>query len=231
MFDTSRTSSSLTVAESFRPVAVERGLRRRLNLPLTLTLLRIFLVPLVIALLLINGRNTDFWAAGAFLVASLTDLLDGYLARKRGEVTALGIMLDPVADKLLTSSAFICLVALDQIPAWMVVIIVGREFAVTGLRGIASAKGLLLEPSDLGKAKMVLQVVGISVMILARRFPVLQPLGSGLIWMVVVFALASAGQYFWFFRRKLHVDFQEPVSGRVQIVRVSEDGEDDDRAE
>src|SRR6266550_3272364 len=103
-----------------------------MNLPNGLTLMRIFLVPFLVAVLV---------AALIFLAASLTDLLDGYLARKRGQVTTLGTLLDPVADKLLISSAFISLVQLQVVPAWVVVIIVGREFAVTGLRSIASAQG------------------------------------------------------------------------------------------
>ena len=100
-----------------------------MNLPLSLTVLRIFFVPLIVVLLLTKGNNMDIWAVVVFLLASTTDLLDGYLARKRGQVTAMGILLDPLADKLLTASAFISLVWLHLVPAWMVVIIVGRELA------------------------------------------------------------------------------------------------------
>jgi CDP-diacylglycerol--glycerol-3-phosphate 3-phosphatidyltransferase len=115
-----------------------------MNLPNALTLSRIFLVPVLVAVLL---TKYDPWiAATIFLAASLTDLLDGYFARKRGQVTTLGVLLDPVADKLLISSAFISLVQLDPeyVPAWMVVIIIGREFAVSGLRSIASAQGFTI---------------------------------------------------------------------------------------
>src|SRR5512136_786931 len=108
-----------------------------------------------------------------FIAASFTDWLDGYLARKRGQITTLGILLDPIADKLLTSAAFISLVELNLVPAWMVVIIVGREFAVAGLRAIASGEGFAIEASELGKTKMVFQVVRISVMVLERRHAVL----------------------------------------------------------
>ena len=134
-----------------------------MNLPLSLTVLRIFFVPLIVVLMLTKGNNMDIWAVVVFLLASATDLADGYLARKRRQVTALGILLDPLADKLLTASAFISLVWLHLVPAWMVVIIVGRELAVTGLRSIASAQGLLLQASELGKTKMVLQVAAATV--------------------------------------------------------------------
>jgi len=127
-----------------------------MNLPLSLTLLRIFFVPLVVVLLLTKGHNMDGWAVGVFLAAAATDLLDGHLARRRGQITKLGILLDPVADKLLTSAAFISLVERGYAPAWIVVIIVGREFAVSGLHAIASAEGYVLAASELGKTKMVL---------------------------------------------------------------------------
>src|SRR5579872_4067300 len=118
-----------------------------MNLPISLTLLRIIFMPIVVVLLLTKGQNMDLWAVAVFLLAAVTDLLDGYLARARGQITNLGILLDPIADKLLTSAAFISLTELHLVPAWMVVIIVGREFAVSGLRSIASAEGYMLEPS------------------------------------------------------------------------------------
>ncbi|HZP02064.1 MAG TPA: CDP-diacylglycerol--glycerol-3-phosphate 3-phosphatidyltransferase [Terriglobia bacterium] len=174
-----------------------------MNLPISLTLLRIFFVPLLVVLLLTKGENMDLWAVGVFLLAAATDLLDGYLARKRSQVTTLGILLDPIADKLLTSAAFISLVELHLIPAWMVVIIVGREFAVSGLRGIAMAEGYTLAASELGKTKMLFQVFAITVIVLERRYPTVHPLGEVLLWMVVAFALASAAQYFWKFWKRL----------------------------
>src|SRR5262247_1021804 len=132
------------------------------NLPNALTLVRIFAVPLLVALLM--TKDHMLIAALIFLAASFTDLLDGYLARKRGQITTLGVLLDPVADKLLISSAFISLVQLDIVPAWMVVIIIGREFAVSGLRSIASAQGFTISASELGKIKMVAQVAAISLL-------------------------------------------------------------------
>jgi CDP-diacylglycerol--glycerol-3-phosphate 3-phosphatidyltransferase len=191
-----------------------------MNLPISLTLLRIFFVPLLVVLLLTKGHNMDLWAVGVFLLAAATDLFDGYLARKRGQITTLGILLDPIADKLLVSSALISLVELRLIPAWMVVIIVGREFAVTGLRGIASAEGFALEASELGKTKMVFQVVAITVIVLERRYPAVHPLGELLLWTVVAFALVSAVQYFWSFWRKLDVRLKRSPLRPLVILRV-----------
>jgi CDP-diacylglycerol--glycerol-3-phosphate 3-phosphatidyltransferase len=174
-----------------------------MNLPVALTLLRIFIVPLLVALLLTKGKNMDLWAVAVFLVAAGTDLLDGYLARKRSQVTTLGILLDPIADKLLISAAFISMVELRMVPAWMVVIIVGREFAVSGLREIASAEGFALEASELGKTKMVMQVIAVVVIVLGQRYSLLHLWGRILLWLVLLFALASAVQYFRHFWRNL----------------------------
>jgi CDP-diacylglycerol---glycerol-3-phosphate 3-phosphatidyltransferase len=189
-----------------------------MNLPLSLTILRIFFVPLVVVLLLTKGHNMDLWAVAVFLLAATTDLLDGYLARKRGQVTALGILLDPLADKLLTASAFISLVELHLVPAWMVVIIIGRELAVTGLRSIASAQGFLLQASDLGKSKMVLQVMAISVITLEARSSPLPLAGTVLLWMVVVFAVVSGTQYFWDFRRKMDARMKQRTTGNLVVI-------------
>src|SRR5712672_2666917 len=137
--------------------------------------MRIFLVPLLVAALVQQnfeidwgGRvlvANDFFALIVFLAAALTDLLDGYLARRWKQVTTVGTLLDPIADKLLISAALISLVAKARVPAWMVILIVGREFAVSGLRSIAAASGYTIRASDLGKSKMVAQVVAISLVI------------------------------------------------------------------
>jgi len=164
----------------------------------------------------------DLWAVVVFLLAATTDLLDGYLARKRGQVTSLGILLDPIADKLLTSAAFISLVYLHLISAWMAVIIIGREFAVSGLRAIASAEGFSLKVSELGKTKMVFQVVAITVIVLERRLPLLRLPGSVLLWMVVLFALASAGQYFISFWKRLDIRLKRRVLIQRTVLRTGE---------
>jgi len=194
-----------------------------MNLPISLTLLLIFFVPLVVVLLLTKGANMDLWAVGVFLLAAVTDLLDGYLARKRGQITTLGILLDPIADKLLTFAAFVSLVELHLVPAWMVVIIVGREFAVSGLRSIASAEGYVLEPSELGKTKMVFQVVAITVIILeGHRFQALRPLGTALLWAVVLSAVISAVQYFWNFWKRLDERIKHRASQRMLVMDANE---------
>jgi len=193
-----------------------------MNLPISLTLLRIFFVPLVVVLLLTSGHNMDLWAVVVFLLAATTDLLDGYLARTRGQVTSLGILLDPIADKLLTSAAFISLVYLHLISAWMAMIIIGREVAVSGLRAIASAEGFSLEVTELGKTKMVFQVVAITVIVLERRLPLLRLPGNVLLWMVVIFALASAGQYFISFWKRLDNRIKRRVLIHRAVLRTGE---------
>jgi len=176
-----------------------------MNLPNSLTLLRIFFVPLLIVVLSTRSPNVDFlgfpmhfefWGVLILLLAAATDWADGYFARRRFQVTTLGILLDPIADKLLISAAFIALVDMHLVPAWMVVIIVGREFTVLGLRNIASAEGFTISASVLGKAKMVLQVCAVAVLIAGARHPSLKPLALILLWLVVISALISAAQYF-----------------------------------
>ncbi len=176
-----------------------------MNLPNSLTLLRIFFVPLLVAVLLTRSPNVVLWGVPVhfeewgvliLILAATTDWLDGYLARLRGEVTTLGILLDPIADKLLISAAFVSLVDIGLVPAWMVVIIIGREFTVLGLRNIASAEGFTISASVLGKAKMVLQVCAVAVLIAGARHPSLKPLALILLWLVVISALISAAQYF-----------------------------------
>src|SRR5271155_1329051 len=176
-----------------------------MNVPNALTLLRIFFVPLLVAVLLGHSPNIILWGYfvhfegwGVLILAAAatTDWLDGMIARRRGEVTTLGILLDPIADKLLITAAFISLVDMGLVPAWMVVIIIGREFTVLGLRNIASAEGLTIEASGLGKTKMALQVVASCTVMLSRRYPTLHMLGYGLLWLVVIFAILSAIQYF-----------------------------------
>ncbi len=161
-------------------------LRPRMNLPNTLTLVRMFLVPLLVVVLLtefegrqILGMPKEFAGAGIFAIASITDWLDGYLARRRRQVTWLGQMLDPIADKLLTSAAFISLVQLGLAPAWMVALIIGREFAITALRSLAYTRGITIPASPLGKIKMVSQVTAILLLIVGGGpLPSLGPVGQ-----------------------------------------------------
>ena len=183
-----------------------------MNLPNALTILRIFFVPLLVAALVqenvtvnIAGRVvTNEWLALAiFLSAACTDLLDGYLARRWKQVTTIGTLLDPIADKLLVSAALISLVQVRVLPGWMAILIVAREFAVSGLRSIAAAEGYTIRASDLGKTKMLSQVIAISCMLLSLRHPGLHLPGMILMWGVVCFAVLSAMSYFHKFWRKV----------------------------
>ena len=193
-----------------------------MNLPNSLTLGRIFLVPLVVVVLLTTTRQIHYWAIwciSLFLGAALTDLLDGYLARRRKQVTTLGRLLDPIADKLLISSALVSLVQLRLAPAWMVAIIIGREFAVNGLRSIAATEGLSIEASPLGKGKMVLQVAAVVGLILGRVYGgwILQT-ANILLWAVVLVALVSMVQYFGEFWSKLDSSIKHREYRRLRIL-------------
>ena len=181
-----------------------------MNGPNLLTLLRIFFVPLLVAALLGEGSietylsswlgplaiTRESFALLIFLAAAATDLLDGYLARRWGQITTVGTLLDPIADKLLISAALVSLVDIHRVPAWMVILIIGREFAVSGLRSIAAAGGYAIEASELGKTKMVAQVVAIGLVIAGIRWPALDQLAAIAMWSVVLFALVSAADYF-----------------------------------
>ena len=188
-----------------------------MNLPNALTLVRIFAVPLLVAVLL--TKDHMLIAALIFLAASLTDLLDGYLARKRGQITTLGVLLDPVADKLLISSAFISLVQHALVPAWMVVIIVGREFAVSGLRSIASTQGFTIKASELGKIKMVAQVAAITLIILGDEFKQLNTFGTIALYVVVIFALISAVDYFRTFWTQIDDRFKAQQRRHISLKK------------
>ncbi len=191
-----------------------------MNLPNSLTLARIFLVPIVVAALLtLEIRVWALWGASLFLAAALTDLLDGYLARRRKQVTTLGRLLDPIADKLLISSALIALVQLKIAPAWMVVIIIGREFAVSGLRSIAAHEGFSIDVSTLGKGKMVTQVAAVVGLILGYKYGGwVQSTAKVLLWAVVFFALISMVQYFREFWSKLDSSIKYRERRRLKIV-------------
>jgi CDP-diacylglycerol--glycerol-3-phosphate 3-phosphatidyltransferase len=183
------------------------------NLPNGLTVLRIFLVPVLVVVLLTRTRTDGGLLLGVaiFGLAVLTDYLDGYFARRRNQVTRLGILLDPLADKLLTAAAFLSLVEMDAVPAWMVMIILGREFAITGLRNVAAGRGYLIPASGLGKGKMVAQVVAILLLLLGRRFEILRLPGLAALWLVVVIAVVSGIDYFRTFWREVYRPGPRPV--------------------
>jgi len=195
-----------------------------MNLPNALTLLRIFFVPLLVAALVAERMTVDVFgvaltnhsmALAIFLAAAMTDLLDGYLARRWGQVTTVGTLLDPIADKLLVSAALISLVQVQAMPAWMVILIVGREFAVSGLRSIAAAEGYVIKASDLGKTKTVAQVAGAAILIVSLDWPVWHQLGMVLMWAVMVFALVSAFDYFLKFWRMVDDRVKQRRRGEI----------------
>jgi len=186
------------------------------NVPNALTLLRIFLVPLLVVLLLTKLPAREYLALFVFLLAALTDWADGYLARRFKKVTTVGMLLDPIADKLLVSAALISLVDLQEADAWAVCIIIGREFAVSGLRSIASTHGITIAASKLGKWKMATQIVGISLMILGAKLDDIglwRSTGRAALWVMTVMALISGFEYFRKFLRPLLAMEREPGGG------------------
>lgn len=175
-----------------------------MNLPNALTVGRIFLVPLLVVVLLTKfegwhpyGVSKELLGAAIFAVASLTDWLDGFLARRRGQVTEFGQWMDPLADKLLVTAALVSLVQMDLAPAWMVAIILGREFAVTVLRSVVHARGQSLPASPLGKVKLVSQVVAILILILGQKHTQgFFVVGQIALWVATITALVSAVDYY-----------------------------------
>jgi len=174
-----------------------------MNLPIALTLVRIVLVPLVIVFLISSDRVHVLIAAVIFLAASLTDWLDGRIARSTNQVTRLGTMLDPVADKLLVAAALVSLVQVDMVAAWMALVIIGRELAVTGLRGVALSMGVVVPASRLGKWKTVTQYVALTLLILEKGVPaefVPFHLVSGVaLWIAMGATVLSGLDYFYSF--------------------------------
>ena len=206
-----------------------------MNLPNYITMARIFCVPVLIWILVSNyfhdgHGQKELVASAVFILASITDGIDGYLARKRGQVTTLGMLLDPLADKLMIAAAFITLVQIapEIVPAWMAVIIIGREFLVSGLRSIAAQEGFTIQASDLGKFKMVVQIVSVVAVILAHRwdfwpvgqyvFPV-KFIARTAIWFMVSLSLVSAADYFIGFWSK--IDHQAAKSRKRRVFVLS----------
>lgn len=190
------------------------------NLPNSITLTRICSIPLLVWLLSssrftsVHGEK-ELLASALFILASITDGIDGYLARKRGQITTMGILLDPLADKLLIAAAFVTLVQFNPrlVPAWIAVVIIGREFLVSGLRGIAASEGFTIEASDLGKLKMFVQIFSVVAVILDHRWQTwtiyhsyylpIDIIARMAIWVMVGLSLASAADYFAGFWNKI----------------------------
>lgn len=173
-----------------------------------LTLLRMVLIP-VMALFVIYQRLG--WAVVTFIVAALTDAFDGLLARRAGQKTTLGAWLDPVADKLLVAAALISLVQVGRVEAWIVVVIIGREFAITGLRGVSAAQGMVVGASDLGKYKTFAQYLAVTLLILEKNVPAgLEAeyvyLSRGMLWAALTLTVVSGFDYFVRFLRSSDID-------------------------
>ncbi len=173
-----------------------------MNAPLALTFLRILSIPILVIVLMVDFKDQEITAFAIFLLATLTDMLDGLWARKKKQVTVLGQLLDPTADKLLVASVLVCLVGRGAVPAWMAVIIIGREIAVTGFRAMASSKGINIPASPFGKIKMILETVTICFLLLGEKnLGSLYSLSRLGLWLAIVAALISAAQYYVKFGR------------------------------
>lgn len=168
-----------------------------MNLPNKLTLLRIIMVPFFVAILLGQpfGAASDWAALVIFIAASLTDMLDGQIARRCNLITDFGKFMDPLADKILTCSGMICLISLGRIPAWIVCIIVAREFAISGFRLVAAEKGVVIAASCWGKFKTVFQMAMIILML--ANIEVLQPVTTIVMWIATILTVVSLVDYIW----------------------------------
>ena len=198
-----------------------------MNIPNALTLLRIFFVPLLVAVLVQQRLQVQFgpWllssemiALAIFLAAAFTDLLDGYLARRWNQITTVGMLLDPIADKLLISAALIALVQVHRVPGWMAVLIIGREFAVSGLRSIAASEGYTIAAGELGKSKMVAQVAAISLVLLSVDFPVYEVAARVCLWGADGVCPALRRRYFRQFWHK--VDESVKARRRIELLQL-----------
>ncbi|MDR3304500.1 MAG: CDP-diacylglycerol--glycerol-3-phosphate 3-phosphatidyltransferase [Clostridiales Family XIII bacterium] len=173
-----------------------------MNLPNLLTLLRMALVPVFIVLFYLDLRT---WAAVVFIAAAVTDALDGHIARSRNQITNFGKLMDPLADKILTVSAFICLVDTHEIAAWMVVVILAREFAITGLRGVAAAEGVVIAAGMGGKLKTVFQMLAIILLLLGEILfgSAGAAIAAAVLWVAVILTVYSGVEYLWKGRKLL----------------------------
>ena len=167
-----------------------------MNLPNKLTVMRVILIPFFVAALLWDGGDSDgmrILSAAIFIIASLTDMLDGKIARKYNLVTNFGKFMDPLADKLLVCSALICLIELEQIPAWMVIVIISREFIISGFRLVASDNGIVIAASYWGKFKTTFQMIAVILMIL--DIDALSLLTTAMIWIALILTVVSLVDY------------------------------------
>ena len=208
-----------------------RALRRKslkedaFNLPNMLTMGRIVMIPVVLLLLDRGSPKDCFWAAWVYAGAAITDFFDGYLARKMGLVSVLGKFLDPLADKLIVMATLVWLANMGRIETWVVVLLLGREFSITGLRSIASNEGMVIAAGDSGKSKTALQMVGILLMIIGYPYDLslgfvklgvvdVVRVGQGLIYLSLIFSVTSAAEYFRLFANAVEAKDRNPPADR-----------------
>jgi len=184
-----------------------------LNLPNALTMLRILAVPVIVVALLGETPNGDALAAGVFALAALTDGLDGYFARSRDAVTTFGKLMDPLADKLLIVAALVSLVSLDRLAAWVAMVIIARELAVTGLRAVAAERGIVISASPLGKVKTILQVAAVIALIAADPSPVWVDV---LVYVAVAMTVISGLDYFFGLRKKFEEQAEKRTAAKTK---------------
>jgi CDP-diacylglycerol--glycerol-3-phosphate 3-phosphatidyltransferase len=195
-----------------------------LNLPNTLTFGRILAIPFLVWLLDSPTPRRGFWACIVFTAAAITDMLDGYLARKLGVVSVLGKFLDPLADKLIVMAALVWLVPMGRIPAWTVVLLLAREISVTGLRSVAASEGVVISAGQEGKMKTALQMIGIVALVLGYPYHLsylgldlglvsMVHVGQALIYLSLLFSFASAAQYVRLFAAAVEANEQKRAAG------------------
>ncbi|MCY4132894.1 MAG: CDP-diacylglycerol--glycerol-3-phosphate 3-phosphatidyltransferase [Nitrospira sp.] len=182
-----------------KSVPVNDRTERTFNLPNALTFLRILLVPVYIGLFSTPTAVRSTWAAAIFGLAALTDWLDGYIARRRGQVTKIGRLFDPIADKFLVISGLVLLVQFQRIAAWLAIALIVRDLAVTGIRFVSASRGIIIAAGTLGKYKVVLQIIAIIILTLegavSFSFLNMHLLGTVILYVALLFSLVSAGQY------------------------------------
>lgn len=187
-----------------------------LNVPNVLTLLRIVAVPVIVVALLEESPEGDVIAAAVFALAALTDGLDGYIARRRKQETTFGKLMDPIADKLLVTAALVSLVSLQRLAAWVAMVIIAREFAVTGLRAVAAERGVVISASWMGKAKTLLQVAAIFALIAIDPTPLWVDI---LVYLAVAATVISGADYFFGLRKRI----AEASAAAVEAKRMPRD--------
>ncbi len=188
---------------SFDRLPIPEEKREMFNLPNTITMLRLGVIPILFALLLSPGPTMSLVIAILFIAAALTDILDGYIARRFEIVTTMGKFLDPISDKLIVNTAMILMIPIGRIPAWIVAIIIIRDFAVDGIRNIAASDGLIIQASPLGKRKMLCQIFAVSALMIHYSFIGADAhlVGMAILYIALVLTVASGIDYFVKFYR------------------------------